>query len=79
MSLEDEAACYYGDHFEADGHCRRCGDVNYRMLGWLGAVARWAKEWGVTKAEAEERIVRGQIQRDLDAGVIEGTVDEYID
>ena len=78
MSLEDDAACHYGDHGGLNGHCPNCGDVNYRLLGYLGAVARWAKAWGITRDEAEDRIVRGQIQRDIDAGVLEGQVGDYL-
>ena len=39
-----------------NGHCSRCGATNYALLGYFGAVARWAKAWGVSKAEAERRI-----------------------
>ena len=39
-----------------DGHCPRCGDRNYALLGYYGAIARWAKAWGVTKEEAQRRI-----------------------
>lgn len=38
------------------GPCPRCGEVNYRLMGYYGAVARWAKEWGVSGDEAERRI-----------------------
>ena len=41
-----------------EGHCPRCGETNYRLLGYLGAIARWAKQWGVSKEEAERRIER---------------------
>jgi hypothetical protein len=58
---------YYPDHITGadlchmegcvgEGHCPRCGDTNYHLLGYFGAVARWAKQWGVTKDEAERRI-----------------------
>ena len=77
MSLEDDAACHYGDHLPV-GHCSNCGNVNYSYLGYLGAVARWAKAWGITKEEADERIVRGDIQRALDAGELEGAVGDYL-
>ena len=78
MSLEDDAACHYGDHGGLNGHCANCGDVNYRLLGWFGAVARWAKAWGVTKDDAEDRIVRSQIAKDIKAGVLEGAVEDYL-
>ena len=77
MSLERDAACSIGDH-GGKGHCANCGHVNYRLLGWFGAVARWAKAWGVTKDEAEDRIVRGQIAKDIKAGVLEGAVEDYL-
>lgn len=53
------------------GNCYRCGEINYHLLGWYGAVARWAKEWGVTEDEAEERITRHQMQQDVVAGLLE--------
>lgn len=43
-----------------DGHCPRCGETNYALLGWYGAVARWAKVWGVSKEEAEKRFKNNQ-------------------
>jgi hypothetical protein len=46
------------------GPCPRCGEVNYGLMGWYGAVARWAKAWGVTEHEAETRIAAHQIARD---------------
>lgn len=42
------------------GNCRRCGEVNYRLLGWYGAVASAAKRWGVSEDEAETRIIEHQ-------------------
>ncbi len=39
------------------GYCPRCGETNYSLLGFYGAVARWAKAWSVTEDEAEERIM----------------------
>lgn len=39
-----------------NGHCSRCGETNYHLLGYFGAVARWAKAWGVSREEAEKRI-----------------------
>lgn len=38
-----------------NGHCSRCGQVNYQLLGYYGAIARWAKAWDVSKEEAEQR------------------------
>jgi len=43
------------------GNCPRCGEVNYRLLGWYGAVASAAKRWGVTEDEAEARIISRQL------------------
>ena len=37
-------------------NCSDCGTVNYRWLGYLGAVASAAKRWGVSKEDAEEHI-----------------------
>lgn len=42
------------------GNCPRCGKINYHLLGYYGAVARWAKAWGVTEKEAHHRIVQNQ-------------------
>jgi len=39
-----------------NGVCSRCGEVNYRLIGYYGAVARWAKAWGVSEDEAARRI-----------------------
>lgn len=39
------------------GRCPRCGSINYALMGYYGAVARWAKAWGVTEDEAERRMV----------------------
>ena len=39
-----------------NGRCPRCGDINYALMGYYGAVARWAKGWGVSTEEAETRI-----------------------
>ena len=38
------------------GPCPRCGTINYALMGYYGAVARWAKAWGVTEEEAERRM-----------------------
>lgn len=42
------------------GPCPNCGETNYRLMGFYGAVARWAKAWGVTEDAAEQRIVAHQ-------------------
>jgi hypothetical protein len=42
------------------GPCPRCGETNYHLMGFYGAVARWAKVWGVTEDEAEKRITDHQ-------------------
>ena len=38
------------------GTCPRCGKTNYRLMGYYGAVARWAKAWGVSEDEAMRRM-----------------------
>ena len=58
---------------EGKGPCPRCGEVNYRLMGYYGAVARWAKEWGVSQEEAERRISRHETARLVKAGEICGT------
>jgi len=50
-----------------NGNCPRCGKVNYHLLGFYGAVGRWARAWHVSKAEAERRIVTGQEERAMAA------------
>ena len=42
------------------GNCSRCGEINYALMGFYGAVARWAKVWGIPEEEAEDRIVGHQ-------------------
>lgn len=39
------------------GPCPRCGKVNYALMGYYGAIARWSKVWGVSEEEAERRMV----------------------
>lgn len=48
------------------GHCPRCGKVNYQLLGYYGAIARWAKEWGVSRKEAERRINQNNRREERD-------------
>lgn len=38
-------------------NCRRCGRINYAALGYMGYIGRMAKKWGVSKDEAEFRIM----------------------
>lgn len=38
------------------GRCPRCGEINYHLMGYYGAVARWAKAWGISEKEAEKRM-----------------------
>ena len=45
------------------GPCPRCGETNYALMGYYGAIARWAKVWGVSKDEAESRIIKHQNAR----------------
>ena len=48
--------CRLGDHCDwKTPHCSCCGDVNYRWLGYLGARARWAREWNMTPEQVEAR------------------------
>lgn len=46
------------------GPCPRCGEANYRLMGYYGAVARWAKEWGVSEDDAERRMENSARVRD---------------
>ena len=40
------------------GPCPRCGETNYALMGFYGAVARWAKAWGVSEDEALNRMTQ---------------------
>ena len=42
------------------GPCPRCGKTNYAWMGYWGAVARWAKTWGVSEEVAQRRITLRQ-------------------
>ena len=55
---------------EGKGNCPRCGEVNYRLLGYYGAVARWAKEWGVTEDAAATLIFEHQERDAIKRGEI---------
>ena len=54
--LSGAAICHMEGCVGSKGYCSRCGETNYQLLGYYGAVARWAKAWGVTEKEAERRI-----------------------
>ncbi len=69
--LSRRDVCHMEGH-SGKGHCPDCGDVNYRLLGYYGAVARWAKEWGVTEDEAMDRIENNQIAREERADLARG-------
>ena len=55
------------DYCHVEGHlgpnCSRCGHVNYRWLGYLGHIGRMAKKWGVSKTEAEARLIEQEQQK----------------
>ena len=55
------------------GNCSRCGEVNYRLMGYYGAVARWAKKWGITEAAAEFRIEAHHMEKAIKRGEICGS------
>ncbi len=69
----DPCTCSLGDHCGAGPNCSCCGYVNYPWLGHLGAVARWAKAWGVCKDEAEKRMEQRETARAVKTGEICGT------
>ena len=46
--------CHVEGHI-GKGNCSRCGDIDYGIMGYYGAVARWAKAWGITERETEHR------------------------
>lgn len=60
----DPCLCKLGDHCGRGPNCSCCGYVNYCWLGYLGAVGRWAKVWGVSKEEAGRRIENHQRAHD---------------
>ncbi len=45
---------------EGKGPCHRCGEVNYRLMGYWGSVARWSKKWGLTEKETMRRMENNQ-------------------
>ena len=53
--LTEDDYCHMEGH-SGSPYCPSCGNTNYQHLGFLGAIGRWAKEWGVTKDEAFDRI-----------------------
>ena len=53
----------YMEGCAGEGRCPNCGKTNYHLLGYSGAIARWAKAWGITKKEAEQRITQHQLAR----------------
>lgn len=61
--LRPDAYCYM-EGCIGRGRCPRCGDVNYNLMGYYGAVARWAQAWGISEDEAERRIGENQMARD---------------
>lgn len=65
----DPCTCSLGDHCGAGPNCSCCGYVNYRWLGYLGAEARWAKAWGISRHEAADRIANHQRAADELAGM----------
>jgi hypothetical protein len=58
--------CLY-EGCRGDGHCPDCGRTNYRLLGYHGAVARWASAWNITRNQAEDRITRHAVEYDVKA------------
>jgi hypothetical protein len=51
--------CYIEGHI-GKGRYPRCGAINYVLMGYYGAIARWAKAWGISEDEAEARIAANQ-------------------
>lgn len=50
------ALCYM-EGCVGKGPCPRCGETNFRLMGYYGALARWARAWGVSEDEAEHRFI----------------------
>lgn len=74
--LSSEAICIMeGHNWERGPHCSSCGKVNYYLLGRLGAIARCAKRWGISKPAAEEKIRAMATQRSREAALSQQTED----
>lgn len=65
--LSGAAFCYM-EGCVGKGRCPRCGEINYALMGWYGAVAMWAKRWGVSQDEAEKRINAHQTEQHAQNG-----------
>ena len=48
------------------GTCPRCGETNYRLMGYYGALARWGKVWDTTEEETEKRFTENRRKQDGD-------------
>jgi len=55
------------------GHCARCGAINYRLMGYYGAIARWAKEWGISEADVERRF-EAKYQKQVEQETLDETI-----
>ena len=60
--IDAEALCYMEGC--AKNPCPRCGETNYPLLGYTGAVARWSKAWGLSETETEERFEVNRLKRE---------------
>ena len=38
------------------GNCSRCGKINYHLMGYYDAIAKWAKVWKCGAEDAEKRM-----------------------
>ena len=52
------------------GNCPDCGRVNYRLLGYYGAIGRWSKVWSLTADQTEDRMIRHAVGRDVQSGAM---------
>ena len=60
--LHPSAFCYM-EGCIGNGRCPRCGNIDYALMGYFGAIALWAKKWGVSKDEAACRIAEHERER----------------
>lgn len=44
------------------GRCSRCGSINYQLMGYHGALARWAKTWRMSEGETEREFIKHDMQ-----------------
>lgn len=54
--------CHMEGHDSPRGVCRRCGERDYHLMGYYGALGRRAKKLGITIDELESQIIRERLE-----------------